>query len=571
MTNFEWPIPAIATPDIERDRSILHSSLWAASADALGWITELSHGEKGVIQRTGSNHVAQPVSWKRVIGGRGGPRIVIPAGTYSDDTQLRLAVSRAIRGDGTFDVEIFAKIELTVWPTYALGGGVGSKAAAANLARRGVNWFSNFFDNTRTKYVTSGGNGASMRIQPHVWSSAGDSDILVTDVFRNAIVTHGHPHGFCGAIFHALSLEHAIRMREIPSPEFWRAYLDRCLELSRIIDCEPQLASFWRSEWEKRAGESLPKALQKFHDEGNRDIDLVQEITTGSPAERYKKALSKLGCLTSQYRGSGWKTALAALSLAYFFGDDEIEAGLITSANELESDTDTVGTMAGALLGATTNRKPRWPLQDCEYLASEAQRLSAIARRNDQNSFTYPDLGNWDPPRRQYEAVGIFDKSFALAGLGELRMRGHEYKANNWVWQWSELPFGQTVLAKRKIGTRTQIVSAQLPKASMKASTLEAISRPKDRNKPAVRGELFGDEYADEKVQVPSIFKDDRATTDRESLDAWTDEVIKSNFDDRILGRMLNRCIEMSQSVEEAIGFASIISKAKLARMKRRR
>src|ERR1700726_3631681 len=120
---------------------VLHSALWAAAGDALGWITELSHGESGVRYRTGANTVTRPVAWVRTIGGRHGPKVELPAGTYSDDTQLRLAVSRSIRGNGSFDVEAFAKIELTVWPTYALGGGLGTKAAASNLARRGVNWF----------------------------------------------------------------------------------------------------------------------------------------------------------------------------------------------------------------------------------------------------------------------------------------------------------------------------------------------------------------------------------------------------------------------------------------------
>lgn len=57
----------------------------------------------------------------------------LPAGCYSDDTQLRLATSGSILGDAHFDVETFAKVELTIWPSYALGGGRGTKAAAAVL------------------------------------------------------------------------------------------------------------------------------------------------------------------------------------------------------------------------------------------------------------------------------------------------------------------------------------------------------------------------------------------------------------------------------------------------------
>ena len=571
LTRSMWPIPEVDVPTEDRDRAVLHSTLWAAAADALGWITELSYGEKGVVRRTGATRVDRPVPWKRVIGGRGGPQVRIPAGTYSDDTQLRLGVSRAIRGDGSFDVEAFAKIELTVWPTYALGGGLGSKAAAANLARRGVNWFSNFFDGARQKYVFGGGNGAAMRIQPHVWSSAGNREVLIADVFRNAIVTHGHAHGFCGAIFHALSLDDAIRKRTISSPVGWGAYLDHCLELMRLMEGEPQLSTFWLSEWETKAGITLKDAVARFRDEGSRDIELVQGVQSGSPLERYREVLSKLGCWTPQYRGSGWKTSLAALSLAYFFRENEIEDALITSANELESDTDTIGTMAGALLGATVNRSPMWPVQDCVYLAREAQRLSRVARGEVQDSFAYPDLGHWGPPRKQYEAMGIIGNGLAMAGLGELQTHGEEYSSKGLVWQWCELPFGQNVLAKRKTGVSVRIAPGQLPGERQKAPATSRGVGMAGAKQPNVSGELFGDEHSDVGLRAPVGRKGNTNRVVAGTVDAWTDEVILSNFDDRVLGRMLNRCIDASRSVEAAVGFAAIIAKAKLARTKRRR
>lgn len=83
-------------------QTVVESALWAAAGDALGWITELSYGPAGVKKRTGLTEVKQPVAWQRLIAGRNGPRVALPAGTYSDDTQLRLAVSRSIRGNGVF-------------------------------------------------------------------------------------------------------------------------------------------------------------------------------------------------------------------------------------------------------------------------------------------------------------------------------------------------------------------------------------------------------------------------------------------------------------------------------------
>ena len=81
----------------ERKAAVVSSALWAAAGDALGWMTELAD-QKTVSYRTGTEQVRTTVDWRRRIGGRFGPTVNLPAGTYSDDTQLRLAVSRAIRG-----------------------------------------------------------------------------------------------------------------------------------------------------------------------------------------------------------------------------------------------------------------------------------------------------------------------------------------------------------------------------------------------------------------------------------------------------------------------------------------
>ncbi len=150
---------------------VVNSSLWAAAGDALGWITELVNGRSAVKRRIGSFEVNEPVDWERIIGGKVGPKVHLPAGTYSDDTQLRLAVSRSIRNNGFFDVESYAKIELTVWRSYALWGGIGTKSAAQNISKRTVSWFNNFYIKGKKGYFLSGGKGAAMRIQPHVWSA----------------------------------------------------------------------------------------------------------------------------------------------------------------------------------------------------------------------------------------------------------------------------------------------------------------------------------------------------------------------------------------------------------------
>ncbi|RDH90013.1 MAG: hypothetical protein DIZ77_01980, partial [endosymbiont of Seepiophila jonesi] len=201
------------------DRAIAtqYSALWSAYGDALGFITELTD-KKGLKWRTGLNRVDHTVKWQRRIGGRFGLVLDLPVGCYSDDTQLRLATARAINSNGRFDAESFAKIELTVWPSYALGAGRASKAAAANLGRGNVNWFSNFYETAQTSYLNSGGNGVAMRIQPHVWASADLRDYsgLAMEILRNGICTHGHPRALAGAVLHGWFLAETLRSRSIP-------------------------------------------------------------------------------------------------------------------------------------------------------------------------------------------------------------------------------------------------------------------------------------------------------------------------------------------------------------------
>lgn len=324
--NAESPSISPSRERPSREQAVVSSALWAAAGDALGWMTELARGESGVVHRTGLATVSQPVDWQRMIGGRAGPRVDLPAGTYSDDTQLRLAVCRAIRGDGEFDVEAFAKVEVTVWPSYALGAGLGTKAAASNLSRRGVNWFSNFFESGGQGYISGGGNGAAMRIQPHVWAAGADStEAMIGNVLRDALVTHGHPHGFCGAVFHALCMAHALEHSSVPGPSDWPLFVDRLRLLPELIAADPQLAAFWQSAWENSAGRSLLSAIETMRSEALRDIDTFQQINEVDPDRSYRVLLEQTGCLTQRFRGSGFKTALAAVALAWLYRDRRIE------------------------------------------------------------------------------------------------------------------------------------------------------------------------------------------------------------------------------------------------------
>ncbi|WAS54369.1 ADP-ribosylglycohydrolase family protein [Burkholderia ambifaria] len=589
------------------ESAIVNSALWAAAGDALGWITELADS-RAVRRRAGAETVHEPVEWKRKVGGISGAQVVLPAGTYSDDTQLRLAVSRAIRADGTFDVELFAKVELTVWPAYALGAGRGSKAAAANLAKRDVNWFSNFFSSGDGRtYIEGGGNGAAMRIQPHVWKwAAGTAREYLSDVIRDSLTTHGHMLGVCGAVFHADCLSFALRNREVPGPEEWMRFVDGWADIEAVINEDYQLGRFWLSAWEQASNVKLRAAIESVSKETRQYILKLRELSPNW-GRTYSECLKVVDGFGSR-QGAGTNTALAAAFLGWTGQEASTADVLRCAANTLGSDTDTIGTMVGAMLGAVSQEEPSWHIQDRDYIASQARRMAVLARGEGDSSFTYPDLIDWQPPATQSDAVAEVKGRPALAGLGYLDSRGSSWKSGDFAYEWFALEFGQTVLCKRRAKALKPMDEKLIPPVTMvgavstsliakdtssfeRSATFAKDERVLPERQPHIQNrspsqrtaaharptrDLF-DEVAppSAKQPQPRLAEQDLANAPPEQtlpddLDALTDVAIRSGFDPDVIGQCLLKCIDAQGGVERGIAFSSIVAKAFLARKRRR-
>jgi ADP-ribosylglycohydrolase len=538
--------------------AVVQSALWAAAGDALGWITELGD-EETVRHRTGAPSVSRTVDWRRRIGGKFGPTVKLPAGTYSDDTQLRLAVSRATGPTGTFDAEAFAKIELPVWAGYSLGAGRGSSAAAANLSKSSVSWFNNFFGTAADSrnYFSGGGNGAAMRIQPHVWKADPTRpDTFLPDVLRDAVITHGHPKGIGGAVFHALCVAHALAEGNVPGLEDWRRYIQQLEYCEAVIKSDDKLGLFWLRAWEGKAGRTLGKAFGDEITQALAAIDLISEIVD-SPA-RYEDVLQSLGCLDEATRGAGIGTALAAAVLANYVKLVGEEDTLLISANALHSDTDTIGSMAGAIFGCCSTRDMGWDIQDRDYIVSEARRMVAISEGKRVAAFHYPDLLSWAPPSTQSDAVGVLEGQLFMAGLGALSTHGEEWETNEAVWQWGTLPFGQTVLTKRRRNPR-QLSASDAP--------LVPVGSP--RSGPTQQPDFFSKPSAAPRIAKPRVQNEPERDIERMDLDGLTAMVIESGFSPVLIGRIMLMFGGRADAIERSIAFASIIAKALKSRRRR--
>jgi len=546
------------------ESQVVNSALWAAYGDALGFPTELV-SEREFEKRTGVARMEQTLDWSRRTGGMFGPEVRFPAGSYSDDTQLRLAVCRAIAGNGFFDVESFAKIELPVWLNYALGAGRASKLAAGNLALRDSTWSHNFFHSTHVEYWNGGGNGAVMRVQPHVWAGHGDDpQAFVGDVIRNAVCTHGHPRALIGAAAHAHCLQLALRTGRPPSPGEWAELgsIASAQAYQSLLD-DQELSLVWIPQWEQLSGQKLKTLWDITTAEWIDSSAAAGEAcrANSSPAQRYRAVLSELGGFSNNERGSGLKTPLYANVLAWLFRHEGPKAALVAAVNEFGSDTDTIATMAGALAGAHAGFAPDEPVQDAVYIAGEASRLFAISQGQEQAGFSYPDLQRWSAPRTQTDAWVTGDDGPALSGLGALVPTGPEFtsgKGPGHIYQWCELSFGQTVLAKRKKHVR--VGGGQ----RVTGTADNAPSPPQSPRSPPAPPQPARKTRDDEAHSLNT-----HAADGQRGIDERTRDCIRAGFDPTQLGENLLALVSGPDGVERAIAFAAIIAKAKLARDQR--
>ena len=556
-----------STDPEERLRRIRGSALWGAYGDALGFMTELTD-RSGFQRRTRTDALESTVPWRRRIGGRFGPTVELPAGCLSDDTQLRFATSRSIRGNGVFDVEAFSSIELTVWPAYALGAGRGSLAAASSLRKRDVTWATNFFETERAVYLNGGGNGAAMRIQPHVWAaSSSDPAQLLGDVLTNAVCTHGHPRGLVGAAFHALAVKHAIDHGARPGAADWRAMVKALRDLPEVVATNELLSEIWLGQWELHSKTTLADGLNVALDELSDDLDLCAALAPGDPQSQFIDAVETLGAFRPEQRGSATKTSILAAVAADLYAEKP-STGILTAAAYYGTDTDTIATMLGAILGATTSDEPPGVIADRDYVLREADRMWAVSAGRRPPSFPYPSVVNWVPPKSASDVLVSDDRdALHVAGLGPVTETGEIFATSgkgSGAWQWTTLWFGQRTLVKRRQHPNPLPQSQRVEpvEAYVQQDLLERQSGPtppSDTAAPTKR------EAAERRRDAPG------STPQGRSLHEITDDVIRSGLDDEAIGAGFREVVNQPFGVENAAAYAAIIAKAVLSRRDRNR
>jgi ADP-ribosylglycohydrolase len=545
--------------------AVRHSALWAAYGDALGFVSELA-SSANLKQRAGVSELRATLPWKRRIGGKFGVNITLPPGCYSDDTQLRLSISRAIDGKGHFDVEAFAKVELPIWTSYALGAGRGSKCAALSISRRNATWNNNFFVSDDLNYVNMGGNGAAMRIQPHVWcfSSQGDLRLLIRDIIRDSVVTHGHLRGILGAVFHGLALLHVLRHQEVPSPDDWGRFLQELTTIPQIVKDDDQLSYVWLQLWENASSSDFKDECDKVIEEMHFDITKIKHFLIDKEISQYHDMIEAIDGFSAESKGSATKTAILANALAYLASGDA-EKAIVVSANELGSDTDTIGTMAGAIAGAVTIDPPTGKLMDYDYIVSEADRMYKISVGEEAVTFSYPDLLSWTPPNTQLDILYSTPQGMRLSALGDVVQIQKEIagESNSVVWNWFRSSYGQTFLIKHRHDPKIYNQQNNNRVGQYRTPTAQAESY-QDTLFP--HEQVVTNERRPSEVHATPFFEVRLREKKNISVDDALDMVIKSKFDPNIIGQMFINILDNDDNVERCIAFAALVGKSRIVR-----
>jgi poly(ADP-ribose) glycohydrolase ARH3 len=229
---------------------------------------------------------------------------------YTDDTEMMIGVAESVIHRGGLDAEDVLRTMAAGYDP-ARGYGKGMKLSFAALAH-GVS-------PERVAFSAwpegSTGNGAAVRVVALACLHHHEPDRLEQLADQAAAITHAHPVGRAGCVLHSLALASALRLE--PTTGFDRqAFLD-------------QLARRIAGRHAGLAGKLT--AMKPLVASPPRPREVVSVLGNGVPADE----------------------SVPLALFAFVSGYPSFE-GVVTRAIEHGGDTDTIGAMAGALIGAAT-------------------------------------------------------------------------------------------------------------------------------------------------------------------------------------------------------------------------
>ena len=218
-----------------------------------------------------------------------------------------------------------------------------------------------------------------MRVLPIAVANCLNESELIYNCFTSAIITHGHPRAVLGAILFGIAI--GCLLRGETDRRLLVEYLqERLGNIWSILSEHPQI-----SRWVEMYGDLAQSKAIDFKRGFANTIEetrsyLQASVKRHTIADYYRS----VGALRAASRGSGIGTVAVAILLSVRDWDHPAEA-VYTAANFNGSDTDTIASFTGALVGAqygieVVPGRLIERVQDRDYLISVADRLDRIVR-----------------------------------------------------------------------------------------------------------------------------------------------------------------------------------------------
>lgn len=256
-----------------------------------------------------------------------------PPGTYTDDTQMTIAVAESLLRAGRADLDdLMAEMgrKFVSWSRSEKNNrapGETCMEGCGNLSR-GVHW--------RVAGVKdSKGCGSAMRVAP-IGLYYNHLDQVAEISRASSLLTHGHNAALEAAAAGAIMVAMALKGSD---PEIIYGEIDR-----RCSNSSSDFSATWRK---------------------------VPELLTSPPED----------VLTKDGIGEGWVGEEAVASAMYCFwrSPDDFKQAVLTAINT-DGDSDSIGTITGSVVGARLGieaipRNWRYGVEDSEYLHDLATRI----------------------------------------------------------------------------------------------------------------------------------------------------------------------------------------------------
>jgi hypothetical protein len=347
----------------------------------------------------------------------------------------------------------------------------------------------------------------------------------------------------------------------LPTIEDLSDLVDRLDGVPTEIHSDPELSEYWLVTWQRSAKRQFEEAWRNGVNETREAVRL-----TSKKRSNFDAILQDLGLYEPQRRGSGLLTAIAAVVLGWCEPDPR--SALALAAKAIGSDTDTIGTMAGALFGAVTEIDPPVEVLDADLISREALRMAELATGDPKRGHQYPDLLTWSPPKTQADAlVQTEDRKLHVLGLGPVvEVLGPPQPATqgSFFWQWVRLDIGQTLYIK----ARQDLPVIHLENVARRETVRRGISaRSSQVNSVGAAPSLFdsGDSLANPQIHGSLHEVESDAQTESTSRPLDLSRVFEfleeQDFDDRSLAYALKQVARRGSTEQVAAFLAALLDR----------